>query len=237
MGSAALLGLAALALVDSTSVGTLVLPLLMLVHPRVRPARVLLYLATISLFYLALGGALLAGADLVVGLGSALDGGGTVDLVQLGVGLALLLLSFWPDTPWAKRNAARREAAGEPGRAQRWADLVATSAGRPRAVVGVALAAGLIEAASMVPYLGAVALISTSDLGSTASFSVLVAYVALMTLPALVLLGLRVALHERITSRLTHLSAWLTARTSSALWWVIGIVGFLLAADAASRVF
>ncbi len=57
-----LAGLAGLALVDSTSFGTLVIPLVLLVQPRVQAARIAVYLATIGTFYLALGLVLLGGA-------------------------------------------------------------------------------------------------------------------------------------------------------------------------------
>lgn len=235
MALAALLGLVALALVDSTSVGTLVLPLLMLVHPRVSASRVLIYLATISAFYLVLGIALLAGADLLGEVGATLSGNATVDRVQLAVGAGLFLVSFWPDTPSAKRAKERREAEGVPPRAQRWADAVATSEGRIGTVIGVALVAGLIEAASMVPYLGAVALISTSDLQTGGRLLVLVGYVLVMALPAVLLLLVRLALRRRAEPTLARFSGWMAARTRGAIWWVIGIIGFLLAGDAVTR--
>ncbi|OLT15331.1 hypothetical protein BJF80_10760 [Serinicoccus sp. CUA-874] len=237
MAPGALLALVGLALVDSTSVGTLVLPLLMLVHPRVSASRVLIYLTTISLFYLAFGVALLTGADLLGDLAADLSGTPGADHLQLATGIGLLLVSFWPDTAWAKRAAARRKAEGAPPRAQTWADAIATSEGKVSTVIGVALVAGLIEAASMVPYLGAVALISTSDLGPGGRLGVLAGYVMVMALPALLLLLVRLSLHQRAEPTLRRLSAWLAARAGGAVWWVIGIIGFLLAADAATRIF
>ena len=50
--------LAGLALLDSTSTGTLTIPAVMLLQPRVRFSRILGYLTTISLFYWGLGLAL-----------------------------------------------------------------------------------------------------------------------------------------------------------------------------------
>lgn len=52
MTLAVVAGLIGLALVDSTSLGTLVMPVWMIAHPRLRPSRVVLYLATIALFLL-----------------------------------------------------------------------------------------------------------------------------------------------------------------------------------------
>ena len=62
MTAAAVAGLAGLALVDSTSFGTLVLPLMMLLAPQVRTRNVVVYLCTIAVFYFGVGVALLAGA-------------------------------------------------------------------------------------------------------------------------------------------------------------------------------
>lgn len=54
-------GLAGLALLDSLSVGTLVIPVLMLLSPRVRAGSVLRYLSALAAFYFAIGLVLLAG--------------------------------------------------------------------------------------------------------------------------------------------------------------------------------
>lgn len=237
MGAAALVALVGLALVDSTSVGTLVIPVLMLVHPQVRPGRVVLYLATISTFYLVLGVALLLGADALTDLWSQHQSNDVVDWVQLVVGALMFGVSFWPDTPWAKRARAHREASGNPSRASRWAESISTEESGLYRVVAVALVAGLIEAASMLPYLGAVSLIASSDLSFPLRILVLVGYVAVMALPALLLLSLRLAAHNLIEPWLKRLSSWLGARAGTALWWIIRILGFLLAGDAASRLY
>ncbi len=241
MDIAALLALAGLALVDSTSIGTLVLPVLMLAHPRVRASRVLVYLATISVFYLALGVALLFGADAVADsvadTVSSLEGNRTVDVVQLVVGAGLVAVSFWPDTPWGKRAKARRLDEPASGRTGRWVDAVAADGAKVSTVVGVALLAGLIEAASMLPYLGAVAIVGSSDLVLPVQVGVLAAYVTVMVLPALALLAVRLAAHDWLAPRLGRVSGLLAGRVGGAIWWVVGIVGFLLVADAASRLF
>ena len=59
--------LAVLALVDSTSFGTLLIPVWLLLAPgRLRPGRILLFLATVAVFYFAAGLAILFGAGFVV---------------------------------------------------------------------------------------------------------------------------------------------------------------------------
>src|SRR5690606_22207760 len=60
--------LAVLALVHSTSFGTLLIPVCCLLTPgRVRVARILVFLGTVAGFYLLLGVALVAGLDAVLG--------------------------------------------------------------------------------------------------------------------------------------------------------------------------
>ena len=230
-----LLALAGLALVDSTSIGTLVLPLLMLVHPRVRADRVVIYLATLATFYLVLGAVILLVGDSVASALSSLDSSRALDWAQVVVGVGLLVGSFWPDTPWAKAAAQERAASGRPSRAQRWVDTIATGDGRVTTVAGVALVAGLIEAASMLPYLGALVLIGASGVPFVGQVGILAAYNLVMVVPALVLLGARLALRSRADALLERAAAWVGERVGGAVWWVVGIAGFFLAADAVNR--
>lgn len=229
-----LLALLGLAVVDSTSVGTLVLPVLMLLHPRVSTRQVLVYLATISGFYLALGAALLVGSSSLLDLTDRLGSSPVVDWVQLIVGAGMLLGSFWPDTPWARRAREASESDDGPGRAGRWLDRMSGSTGMG-AVVVVALLAGLVEAASMLPYLGAIALLSTSDLPMVGRLLVLTAYVVVMATPTLILLLVRRWASARLDPWLARHADRLTRGTGAALWWALGILGFLLAADALGR--
>nr|BFE73705.1 hypothetical protein GCM10020092_070060 [Actinoplanes digitatis] len=54
-----------------------------------------------------------------------------------------------------------------------------------------------------------------------------------MIVPALLLLAARLAAGDRVTPLLTRISDWMV--NSNALAWIVGIVGFLLARDAAFR--
>src|SRR5690606_4416721 len=87
--------LVGLALVDSTSFGTLLIPLwLMLAPGRLRVHRVLLFLGTVATYYLVLGIALLAGATrLADALGDFLATP-TAAWLQLALGVGLFVLSF-----------------------------------------------------------------------------------------------------------------------------------------------
>ena len=241
MDAAALAALAGLALVDSTSIGTLVIPLWLLVAPRLRVGSFLAYLATVAVAYAALGAALVLGAGTArealggsAGLAS-LEDSTALDVVQLVVGLALVGLSVWTEPARAARRRAGREAATGPGRAARWRSRLEAGRTSPLAVVGLALAATATEAATMLPYLGAVALVTAADLPAWQWSAVLAGYVVVMVAPALVLLGVRVLARRWAEPRLARLSAWLGRSSAGALSWVLGIVGVLVALNAVGR--
>lgn len=105
--------LALLALLDSLSFGTLLIPLwLLLVPGRVRLGRMLLYLGTIVVFYAAVGVVLMLGASVAFdALRDALETPVAYG-VQLVLGVGLFALSFALDSPRAKREG--------PARAARW---------------------------------------------------------------------------------------------------------------------
>src|SRR5690606_26389181 len=208
--------LVGLALVDSTSFGTLLIPLwLMLAPGRLRVHRVLLFLGTVATYYLVLGIALLAGATrLADALGDFLATP-TAAWLQLALGVGLFVLSFRigreekpaeQQAPAEQHAVAHAGAAGgpvtpsapaaepRPGRVTRWRAraMTAEGAGSLAALVGLALGAAAIETASMIPYLTAIGLLTASDLDLAGGAVVLVGYCLVMILPALVLLAGRV---------------------------------------------
>jgi Sap, sulfolipid-1-addressing protein len=219
--------LAGLALVDSTSLGTMLVPLWLMLIPDLRVHRFLLYLATVAGFYFVVG------VVLVLGGGSLRDtiaAAGRSDLVlwmQLASGIGLFALSFRYD---GKRNTTR-----QPDRATRWQDKVAGGHMSSEALVLLALAATGLEVMTMLPYLAAIGLITTADLPVAHWLAVLLGYVVVMVLPALVLLVARTLARRRIEPVLTRWSAWMSRHSQAAIGWVLGIVGFLLAQDAAAR--
>lgn len=219
-----------LALVDSTSFGTLVLPLMMLLSPRVRTRNVVVHLATLGVFYFGVGVLLLLGAEAVVDAVGPLLESRVARVAQLVLGVALVVLSYVIDPKVvAKRRTRRGLRPAEPSPWRRRA--LGADASLPVAV-GVALVAGGVEVASMLPYLGAVGLIVASGASTGTQLGVLAGYVVVMILPALVLLAVRLAAGRRLEPRLARLEAWLTRRTSGASAWVVGIIGVLIGLDA-----
>lgn len=97
---------------------------------------------------------------------------------------------------------------------------IRSAADRPGTMVGLALGAGLAEAATMLPYLGTIALLVGSGLGAWASGGLLGGYVLVMVLPAL-LLVLRLAVGRRWAPALQRLRDWVARSSAGTLsgWW------------------
>ncbi|WAP52178.1 GAP family protein [Arthrobacter sp. ATA002] len=267
--------LAVLALVDSTSFGTLLIPVWLLLAPgRLRPGRILLFLATVAVFYFAAGLAILFGAELVVeNFGGVFESRG-FSVFLLIAGAALVAWSFQLEAKAKQEKAARAQvqvpaapdrpdAAGSgrpgapgpaassasaassststtgpagPGRLSRWRlKAVGTGPGRggTAALVGLALAAATLELATMLPYLGAIGLISASAMTWPLPGVVLAVYCTLMVAPALILLAARITAAGRMEPLLKRLDAFLTRTSTNTLSWVTGILGVILIVNTA----
>lgn len=220
-------GLPLLALIDATSVGTLVIPLMLLVTgasgARSLAARTAGYLAMIGAFYWVLGVALLAGLlPLYRSLLGVVDSlGARIALVLVGIGLLV-----WS---WAADPATIRKRGGDPeASARRWVGRVQRASTSWRALATLAVAAGTIEAASMVPYLGAMGILADSGMGLLPAALLLVGYCGVMIAPGLALAGLRALAGPRADAQIARLEGWAVRHASSAFAWGIGIVGVLI---------
>jgi cytochrome c biogenesis protein CcdA len=226
-----LVTLAVLALIDSTSFGTLLVPVWLLMAPgRVRVDRMTLYLASIAAFYAVVGLVVMLGAGAVLGQLDGLLENRAVRLAQLVLGVGLFAYSFTLDSKKARERAAAGEVSG---RGWRWRErALGTDKGSVLSLAALAVTMGLVEVATMLPYLAAIGLITTSGSGGPTDVVLLLAYCLVMVLPAAVLTTARVMAAHRIERPLRRLDAWLTRNAASTTAWVVGIVGFLLARDA-----
>jgi hypothetical protein len=225
--SFALIGsLVVLALLDSTSIGTFFVPIVLMLTPgRVRARPILGYLLTIAGFYLVLGVFIMLGAGALLDrFGDALDSRPAY-WTQLALGVGLFLLSF-------RFDPKRRAAKGKSPTAN-WTERVRRATGSTRTLTTLALTAGLLEVATMFPYLGAIALVAGAGVDVTIRVAILAGYCLVMIVPALVLLAVRVTLSERITPLLTKVNNWFEKHAIGATGWILAIVGFLVARDAA----
>ncbi|MFI6393909.1 GAP family protein [Nonomuraea sp. NPDC050540] len=219
MTTTVLLTLVGLALVDSTSFGTLGVPLvMMLASDRRQVGRMIIYLATITLFYF------LVGVALMLGLSALLENFGDVFQsrtflwVQLVVGVGLFLLSWRFDSKKQKK---------------RWEPRL----GGPGTMVSLALTMGVVEVATMAPYLAAIGIMTASGLTPMQWGPVLAGYVLVMVLPPLALMAGRGLAGDRLEPKLAKLRDWILRNAASMVGWTLAIVGFLIARDAAARLF
>lgn len=212
--------LAGLALLDSTSIGTLFIPIwLMLTPGRLRLARFGVYLGTITVFYFVVGILIVVGASQVI---DHLDNDVAL-WIQLVIGVFLFAVSFRFDSK-KKSNTGK------------WQDRINAN-GSSAALAGIALLAGVVELATMLPYLGAIGMMSASGLKPAQIGLLLAGYCLVMIVPAVLLLGGRLALRDRIEPLLTRISTWFAKNGASTTGWILGIAGFLVARDAVARLF
>jgi hypothetical protein len=220
-----------LALTDSLSFGTLLVPVWLLMTPgRARPGRMLVYLGTVATAYLAIGCLLIAGGGILIeNIDGILDSRPLL-VAQLTIGLMFLALSFALDTEAARSRAARRDAGST--RISRWRERVMGEESRTAGLVTLALGAVLVEVASMLPYIAATGIIATGTSNWASAIGVLAIYCFVMTVPALVLTMGRLFFRSRAEEPLRRLDGWLSDNARGTALWIIGIAGFFLAASA-----
>ncbi|MCZ4520623.1 GAP family protein [Rhodococcus ruber] len=208
--------LVGLALVDSIGVGTLVVPLWMMVRPSFRIRGVLLHLGVLGLLYLGVGITLLTLIEDVTAafMTHAVPGNAWVRMTVGGVVLAAGLVC----------DRRRRRPSGK------WWMRAPASA---RGVALLAVAVGAVEVVTMLPYLAAIDAVADSGLGWASSVSILAVYVLITLLPALVLLAARVAASQLVSSLLSRLMRRVERWSQDVVGTVLLVVGALLVADTA----
>lgn len=218
--------LTVLALTDSTSFGTLLIPIwLLLGVGRPRPARMLAYLATVTVFYLAVGVVLSLGAHLFlrdIQSWISTDAGAIVVTI---LGAGLLIASF--SMAWRRKKAERRTGRG---RLIQWRErVISAETGSALPLMIFALTATALEVSTMLPYLAAIGILSDADLPPASHGIILAGYCAVMILPALLLLSLRLLAHRAVDPLLQRINDWMTRSAGDWMPWIVGIIGVLLA--------
>ena len=265
------LSLAVLALIDGLSVGTLLIPVFLLLHPgRVRAGRILLYLATIAVFYLVVGLLFLWGLVNLVAVAPDFLSSPAGMITRLVVGAALLVTAFVmptkpaeaapggapaatvappdpgmpgssPVSAWGAQvqppapAATTVTAASRPGRITRWRERLLDPKTRGFAVMAVAIAAGLVEVATMLPYIVAMTMLADAGVDTSLRILSLAGYCALLIAPAVVLLVLRLVAAPLVQRPLERFATWMERTGAENTAWIIGIIGFLIARSAATE--
>lgn len=138
-----------------------------------------------------------------------------------------------PPLPAAVAGAA--PVAPRPGRLLRWRERLLDPRTRGVAVMAVAVAAGLVEVATMLPYIVAMTMLAEAGVDPSLRVLSLAGYCALMIAPALVLLALRLVARGLVQRPLERFAAWMERTGAENTAWIIGILGFLIARSAATE--
>lgn len=233
---AALLGaLGVLALLDSTSFGTLLIPVWLLMSSgRLRAGRVLIYLAVVAGAYALVGMVLLTslllfGDRLISSLGEPQQMP-VVLLGQVVLGAGLIAYSFRLD-PLSEAGRARKrrreEARGSAGRLRRFRERAVGEGahGGLGPLMGLGLAAVGIEVATLLPYLAGIGLVAAADPGVPAAPALILFYCAVMILPATLLLTARVVAHRALERPLRRLEGSLSRHASGTVALILFLIG------------
>jgi cytochrome c biogenesis protein CcdA len=202
-----LFSLLALAVVDSVNPSAIAVTLYLLSRERAA-APVAVYIAAIFLTYLALGALMIAGLDALLPALRDVAGGRVGFIVQGVVGLAMVLYALRAPAPATASTAPADRGA---------ATLAAV------ALLGVTVTA--MELPTAVPYLGAVALLTSSGLPVAQWFPLLVVYNVIFVLPPVLLLAGHLALGARLEARYAALRVRLQAGAHETMLWIFGLVG------------
>lgn len=229
-----MLSIYVLALIDSLSIGTLVIPLILLLQKQFNLLAIVVYCTVLGLFYFILGLLLLLGVgSLEQSLLSVIDS--TVGLwVQLVVGTVLLLWALFYDIKIVRKIFGiiehKQNATGI------WEKRLSAKVGLA-GIASIAILAGVLEAATMAPYIAAIAIIGTSSMPFTLQMMILLGYCIVMFVPAIVLIVISRTGGEKLHNSLEKFKRWMARQVSGATPWIIGLIGFFLAQYAASQLF
>lgn len=236
------LSLVILALIDSTSIGTLVIPLWLLLRGR-REAigKVLAYLMVIAGFYWVIGVLLRSGLLLI---DPSIFEHRFFRLAGMAVGALMIVWALAYRTDAQKAASARKKAAAHSGGGSATHAAEATEATDqvPRRLRGrlgtaldtrtglvvLALFAGLLELPTMLPYLAAVGVMQGAGWGTSVQLLALIGYCLVMIVPALALVGARALAGPRIEAWMQKMGSKAAVYAQETLGWVVGIAGYLL---------
>lgn len=217
-----IISLIGLALVDSLSVGTLVIPLTLLLRwGRLRTIPYATYLGTISVAYFALGITLMLG---FAGIGPIITEATQTDWfpwATLVLGAALAAFGIFAPNP-KKPEPGETNVPTDTTKMQK-----ATRAGLA-GMASLALGAAVIEAATMLPYLAAIGIMQSFEITPLLRLALLAAYCIIMVLPAILAGAAMGLVGDRLADRLQRWIPRLNYEAKVTLLWIAAIVGITM---------
>ncbi len=242
-GPWALLGiLAVLALIDSTSFGTLLIPVWLLMAPgRLRAGRLVVYLSVVAGAYALIGLVLLAslvlfGDQLLTWFDSARESQAfLLGQAALAAGLVWYSLRLDPWTEAGKQKKRQREAAqGTADRVSRFRSRAVGqgSQGGLGPLLALALAAVGLEIATLIPYLAGIGLVAAAAPQLPGSALMIIFYCVVMITPVLLLLAGRLVAQRLLERPLVKLEAFLSRHANGTIALILFLLGLFLGLDA-----
>ena len=213
-----LLALLGLALLDSINPSALAMTLY-LVTTGARAGRVLTYVATVFVTYFSIGLGLMLGLTALLSAFQGVFESTAVYIVQAVIGGVMLIYSFSPN---------KREQTAE----------VKTKAPRSQGFVAMFLLGVTITVAEFptaFPYLGAIGILNSLELPFSGWLPLLLGYNLIFIAPPLLLFGAYRLLGSRYQRWFERYEKRLKYEARETMLWTVGIVGFLLLADALNR--
>ena len=94
-------------------------------------------------------------------------------------------------------------------------------------VISIAVIAGLVESATMAPYLAAIGILVTSEISLPLQIITLLGYCIVMFTPIIVLAIIRRATGNRLDELFMKIKNRVVKEVAATTPWVIGIIGFI----------
>ena len=220
-----LLSLVGLALLDSLSIGTLVIPLgLILLWRSVRVPALAAYLTTVAAVYFALGVAMLLG---FTGLGSYVEritDASAFPWITLVMGAILAIFGIFAPNPVKPAPGELPKQLNKP---------IQTSL--PKMII-LGLGASLTEAATMLPYIAAMGIISDWDTPMAGQVAAIGAYCGIMIAPTVILAMIALVAGQKFFPRLEKAVPRLQYEAKVTLLWVAAIVGIYMVVNSVDAI-
>lgn len=209
-----LLSLVGLALLDSLSIGTLVIPLALIVLWRsVRVPALTAYLFTVAAVYFALGVAMLLGFTGLSSYVERVTDAPVFPWITLILGAALAIFGIFGPDPVKPAPGELPKQLNKP---------IGTSL--PKMII-LGLGASLTEAATMLPYIAAMGIISDWDTPMAGQVAAIAAYCAVMIVPTVILAAIALVAGPKFFPRLEKAVPRLQYEAKVTLLWIAAIVG------------
>lgn len=212
-----------LALLDSLSFASIVVTIFLLLSNAYRPARIMVYLLSVAVFYVLLGIALMNGVGAIFQFWlSGWKEHAVISYMQLLLGIILVLIGVRLD------NKPK-------GRSYKLERI------RPQdtypSMMKLGITVSMIEAVTMFPFLSAIGLMTSRGLEVYEWMPMLAAYCAIMIAPPCLLLTLRYLVGDKANGFLLKINRKIEPYTHEALAVIATIAGIYLISDASDVVF